>query len=141
MEEIIRPALAKRIWVVCDRFFDATIVYQGYVRGQDMDLIRTLNREACGGMEPDMTFLLDCPVEIGLERARARNRRLSQEGQDRFEREKRQFHESVRAGYLSLAASHPDRFVVLDATLREAKLEAEIVDHIRPFLWKQGNHG
>ncbi|MBW1798594.1 MAG: dTMP kinase, partial [Deltaproteobacteria bacterium] len=65
VEEVVRPALDRKEWVLCDRFFDATTVYQGYVRGQDMALIKTLNEKACLGIRPDITFVLDCPVETG----------------------------------------------------------------------------
>ena len=70
--EVIRPALAAGRWIVCDRFADATAAYQGYGRGQDLDLIRRLNLAATQGVWPDLTVLLDCPVEVGLERARRR---------------------------------------------------------------------
>lgn len=139
VEEVVRPALDRKEWVLCDRFFDATTVYQGYVRGQDMALIKTLNEKASLGIWPDITFVLDCPVEIGLERARkresSRNGPLG-EGQDRFEREEKAFHEAVREGYLSLARADLRRFVVVDATLTEDELEEVIFKHIRPYIQK-----
>jgi len=136
VEQVIRPALARNQWVICDRFFDATTVYQGVARGQDLDMVRFLNEKASLGMRPDRTFLIDCPVEIGLERALKRNAALGDPGQDRFEKEKLQFHAAVREGYLSLAKNEPRRFVVLDGTLGESSLEAMIFDRLRPFLDK-----
>ncbi|TET82781.1 MAG: dTMP kinase, partial [Desulfobacteraceae bacterium] len=119
VEEVIKPALEQEKWVLCDRFFDATTVYQGYARGLDMKLIVTLNEKASPGIRPDITFLIDCAVEIGLERALKRNRIQFQEGQDRFEREKKDFHEAVREGYLTMAMEDRERFVVVDGTLKE----------------------
>ena len=134
VEEVIKPVLTQRKWVVCDRFFDATTVYQGCARGQDMVLIRDLNNKASCGIRPDITFLLDCPVEIGLERALKRNEFLQDQGQDRFEREKNEFHKAVREGYLFLAGEESERFVVVDGTLNEGALEEEIFRHIKPFI-------
>lgn len=134
MEEVIKPALEQVKWVVCDRFFDATTVYQGYVRGEDIALIRTLNEKASLGVWPDITFLLDCPVEVGLERALRRNKSQLLEGQDRFERERKEFHQAVREGYLFMASEDNKRFMVIDGTLREDETEALIFEHVRPFL-------
>lgn len=136
LEEVIRPALARGKWVVCDRFFDATTAYQGYARGQDMTLIRSLKEKVCLGIYPDITFLLDCPVEVGLTRALERNKMLLEQGQDRFEREGKKFHEAVRQGYLSVAREDHERFVVVDSSLDEDKLEDIIFEHIRPFVAK-----
>ncbi len=134
VEEVIKPALEQEKWVLCDRFFDATTVYQGYARGLDMKLIVTLNEKASPGIRPDITFLIDCAVEIGLERALKRNRIQFQEGQDRFEREKKDFHEAVREGYLTMAMEDRERFVVVDGTLKEAELEEIIFKHVEPFI-------
>jgi dTMP kinase len=134
VEEVIRPALDQGMWVLCDRFFDATTVYQGYARGQDMNLIGILNDKATLGVIPDLTFLLDCEVGIALERAFRRNKARLQEGQDRFEREEASFHEAVRQGYLSLARENPERFVVVDAGLNENELEARIFQTVEPFV-------
>ena len=138
VEEIIRPALVQKKLVICDRFFDATVVYQGFARGQDMELIRTLNEKATRGIRPDITFLLDCPAEMGLARAVKRNKESSQDGQDRFERERMDFHRAVRRGYLELAANEDKRFVVVDASLAEDEIEQRIFDVLEPFL-KTGN--
>ena len=134
VEEVIKPALEQGKWVLCDRFFDATTVYQGYARGLDMKLIVTLNEKASPGIRPDITFLIDCAVEIGLERALKRNKIQFQEGQDRFEREKKAFHEAVREGYLTMATEDRERFVVVDGTLKEDELEEIIFKHVEPFI-------
>jgi len=134
VEEVIKPALDQDKWVLCDRFFDATTVYQGYARGLDMKLIVTLNEKAPPGIWPDITFLIDCAVEIGLERALKRNEIQFQEGQDRFEREKKDFHEAVREGYLHMAMEDRERFVVVDGILKEDELEEIIFKHVEPFI-------
>ena len=74
VEQVIRPALTDKNWVICDRFFDATLSYQGYGRGLDLSLIQELNQKATSGLRPDITLLVDCPVEVGLERALSRNK-------------------------------------------------------------------
>jgi dTMP kinase len=135
VEEVIRPALRKGLWVLCDRFFDATVVYQGFARGQDSRLIKFLNERVTQGLVPDLTFLLDCPVKLGLARATARKNR----GQDRFEREKIAFHRKVREGYLDLARKSPKRFVVLDGSAEKGALERKIFSHLEPLLATQGN--
>lgn len=134
IEEVIKPALDQRKWVICDRFFDATVAYQGTARGLDMELIRMLNEKVTKGIQPDITFLLDCPVEVGLDRALERNRTLSPKGQDRFEKERLDFHMKVRRGYLELARNNPKRFVIIDATLAKNEVEQEIFKHIKPLL-------
>jgi dTMP kinase len=131
---VIKPALETGKWVVCDRFFDATTVYQGYARGLDVDMIRSLNGEAAQGFTPDMTLLIDCPVDVGIERAIRRNKRDQQEGQDRFEREQMEFHQRVKEGYLRMARKEPRRFVVMDGRASEDKLEALIFSAVRPHL-------
>ncbi len=134
VEEVIRPALDQGKWVVCDRFFDATVVYQGKARGQDMKLIRTLNEKATRGIWPDVTYLLDCPVDTGLGRALKRNETQSLKGQDRFEKETLVFHNAVREGYLDLARENQERFVIIDATLPKNEVAGRIFQYIEPFL-------
>lgn len=134
VEEVIKPALEKGKWIICDRYFDATIAYQGFARGQDIELISLLNEKATNGINPDITFLLECPVEIGLNRALKRNKELSLEDQDRFEKEKMEFHQKVRDGYLELAHKDKKRFVIIDASQSEDAVEAAIFQAIRPFI-------
>lgn len=136
VEEVINPALSQGKWVVCDRFFDATMAYQGYARGQEISLIKILNEKACSGIKPDITILVDCLVEVGLERALMRNKILQQEEQARFEKEKMEFHETVRNGYLQIAKKEPERFVVVDGTLSIDELEIAIFEHLKPHIPK-----
>lgn len=130
VEEVIKPALRKGLWVLCDRFFDATSAYQGFAREQDGRLVKLLNEKAAQGLTPDLTFLLDCPVKIGLARATARDNK----GQDRFEKEKLAFHRKVRQGYLDLARKNRRRYAVIDATGTIEALEKEVFERIKPFL-------
>lgn len=130
--EVIRPALEQGHWVICDRFLDATTVYQGFGRGIDFPLAAELNRIATRGIGPRITFLLDCPVKVGL--ARARKRRGREAGQERFEKEVSAFHETVRRGYLAVARAEPRRIRVLDATMSEEDIRRIVLEHLRPFL-------
>ena len=116
VNEIIRPAIAGGKVVLCDRFTDSTVAYQGYGRGIDLALLQQLNRLADGGVRPDITFLLDCPVKLGLSRTNKRQSESGQPREDRFEREKIEFHDKVRAGFLEMAQAEPARFRVIDAS-------------------------
>jgi dTMP kinase len=113
VENLIRPALERGEWVVCDRFTDATRAYQGGGRGVDPHLIESLASQVQGGLRPDCTLLLDLPVAAGLERARSRQAGAA----DRFEAETQAFFERVRAAYLELARREPQRIHVIDASL------------------------
>lgn len=122
LRNVIRPALARGEWVICDRFTDATRAYQGAGRGVDGQLIETLAAAVHADVVPDCTLLLDLPVSVGLGRARAR----AGDAADRFEAETVAFFERVRAGYLELARREPRRFHVLDATAALAAVEARV---------------
>jgi len=106
----LRPALAAGTWVICDRFADSTLAYQGYGQGVAADTIETLTRIAAGNLVPDITFVLDLPVGEGLARARARA-----EGGRRYEAMDVRFHERLRAGFLAIARREPKRCQVIDA--------------------------
>jgi dTMP kinase len=108
---LIRPALDRGTWVVCDRFADSTIAYQGHGRGLPMAELQALHRFALGDFTPDLTLLLDLPVAEGLARAAKRSGSA-----DRFERLDHAFHERLRQGFLQLAAADPQRCVVIDAS-------------------------
>jgi len=110
VNNVIVPALASGTWVVCDRFVDASRAYQGGGRGLPMEDIDQIARLVLGDLKPDVTILLDAPVEIGMSRADKRG------APDRFETERAAFFERVRECYLGLAASEPERFVIVDAT-------------------------
>jgi dTMP kinase len=132
VEEIIRPALVNGKIVLCDRFFDATVVYQGYVRGANLDLVDYLHKTILKGLKPDLTFLLDCPVDIGLKRAWKRIANTAGKAkEDRFEQEAVQFHEKIRQGYLRLAKIEPERFYVIDATQEPSVIHDNIVRVVR----------
>jgi dTMP kinase len=122
LQHVIRPALARGEWVVCDRFTDATRAYQGSGRGVSAGLIESLAAAVHGGLAPDCTLLLDLPVSAGLARARGR----AAGDADRFEAETQAFFEKVRAGYLELARREPQRFRVLDATAPLEAVEARV---------------
>ena len=133
--QVIRPALESQQWLICDRFADATTVYQGYGRDQDLAFIQQLNEMATQGIWPRLSLLLDCPVEVGLDRARQRIVETSLEGrEDRFEQQDFAFHQKVREGYLKIAAQNPNRFIILDATLDQKQLHQEIVTLLEPYL-------
>jgi dTMP kinase len=110
LDELIRPSLHRGDWVLCDRFTDATWAYQGGGRGLPLEDIETLETLVHGDLQPDLTVLLDLPVEQGMERAGKRS--LA----DRFEQESMAFFQRVRAAYLERAARSPERFVVIDAS-------------------------
>ena len=125
VRQIIAPALADGVCVVCDRFADSTTAYQGYARGCDVEKILALNDLATGGLAPDLTILLDVDVKAGFERLRHRNLRHGVE-KDRIERETLCFHERVRSGYLELARRWPQRIRVVDAARGEDAVQADI---------------
>ena len=115
MRETILPALNAGQWVLCDRFTDATLAYQGFGRGLDAAFIRTLNDFSACSLTPDLTLLFDLPVETGLARAKRRTDGIRPEAaEDRFEREEPAFHGRIRQGYLTLAAAEPERFRIID---------------------------
>ena len=116
LRETVWPALDRGRIVVCDRFTDSTLAYQGYGRGLSLRLIRSLDRVMTGGFRPDVTLLLDLNVEEGLSRARRRNRgSAAHRKEGRFEEEELAFHERVRSGYFRLARREPARFLVVEA--------------------------
>ena len=116
IREAIMPALERGQWVLCDRFSDATLAYQGFGRGLDATFLRTLNDFSSRSLSPDLTLLFDLPASVGLARARERAAGLCPEAaEDRFEQETMAFHERIQKGYLSLAAEEPDRYRVVDA--------------------------
>jgi len=127
LDELIRPALARGDWVLCDRFTDATWAYQGGGRGLSRQEIETLETLVHGDLQPDLTLLLDLPVEQGMKRAAERSEA------DRFEQESRLFFEKVRKAYLERAMAVPQRFAVIDASgnIDEVWSQIETVLHDR----------
>lgn len=115
VEKVVRPALEKGIWVICDRFMDSTTAYQGYGRGLPADEVKSIHHFTINNVSPDLTLLLDLEVDTGFDRIAQRFLELG-ESADRFEQEERSFHERVRMGYLTLAAEEPERFRTVDAS-------------------------
>lgn len=126
LQEVIRPALESGAIVLCDRFSDATIAYQGYGRGLDLTMIHVLDRLVTAGMRPDLTIVLDVEAAVGLARAHARNNLQGLEAEARFENEALTFHERVRQGYLALAREAPDRMKIVDAALPPLRVQEKI---------------
>ena len=134
VSEVISPSLARGKWVICDRFYDATIAYQGFGRGMNMELIEFLNSQATAGLSPDLTILMDCPENIGLKRALERNKTQNLEDQGRFEKEKMEFHHKVRKGYLSLAEKYRDRFRIIDASRSIDEVKKDIYGILDQYI-------
>lgn len=118
LDKIIRPALAKGQWVLCDRFTDASYAYQGYGRGRSIEEIRALENFVHPDLKPDLTVLFDVPTEVAAARL---SRKL-----DRFEKESQDFHRRVREGYLRMAKAEPERFYVVDGTQRPEQISAQL---------------
>ncbi len=132
VRNIIQPALDRGSVVISDRFVDSTTAYQGYGRGFPVEKMITINDFAVGKTIPDITLLIDVPIELSFKRL-ARRQQETFEGSDRIEREERAFHERVRSGYLELAKRWPERIRLLDGTKSPDELEAEIwrlVSHV-----------
>ena len=128
LDQVIVPAIQSGCCVVCDRFTDATYAYQGFGRGMDSTLIAHLERLVQAELRPDLTLILDIPVEIGLQRASQRS------APDRFEREQTEFFERVRQGYLSIAANEPERCVVIDASQPLEDVQRDITTALKSFF-------
>ena len=115
VEELIRPGLENNVNVICDRYADSSTAYQGYGRKLDIDTVTVVNHAATHGLKPDLTVLLDMPVEKGLAR--------KGENKDRLEKESIGFHNRVRKGYLTMSKTEPERWLVVDATQGKDKIE------------------
>lgn len=128
--ERIRPAIARGALVLCDRYTDATIAYQGYGRLIDLDRLEMLNTWATEGVRPDVTLLYDIDEETGLSRAHRRNAAMDVD-EGRFEAEDLRFHRRVREGYLAMAAAEPRRFVIIDGSGSIDEVFARTLDALR----------
>ena len=133
LNKVILPALQADTWVLCDRFTDATYAYQGFGRQMSSELIVQLENIVQGDIRPDLTLLLDIPVEIGLKRANDRG------DPDRFEQEQQDFFNRVRAGYLSLANENSDRYVVIDASQELQGVQTDIALALDTFYKSLGH--
>jgi dTMP kinase len=127
VSEVIGPALQDGQIVVCDRFADSSVAYQGYGRGIDIDVVKKTNDIATSELKPDITFLLDMPVEG----ARMKDTR------DRFEMEDAEFHQRVRRGFLTMAEAEPEHWCVIDGTLEKEEIAGIIWEKVRPLLDRQ----
>ena len=129
--EVIGPRLLRGELVLCDRFIDSTLAYQGYGRGLDLAFLTRLQEEATGGLKPNLTLLLTLPVQVGLSR-------IPISSQDRLDREDPAFHARVHDGYLRLAASDPDRWRQVDASANPDLVAAAILEHVQQALQRAG---
>ena len=129
VEELIRPSLAAGKIILCDRYADSTMAYQGYGHGLDKDELRRLLNFATGGLKPDLTLLFDISAEAGLKR-----RQANHEEWNRMDDYALQFHERVRGGFLELAAADPERWVVIDADRDPGVIHAEVLDIVKRKL-------
>ncbi|WHZ20953.1 MAG: Thymidylate kinase [Nitrospira sp.] len=128
--QVIEPALAQGAIVICDRFSDSTLAYQGYARGLDLTTLRTLNRLATRTITPDLTLLFDLPVSTGL----ARRRRAA--GTNRLDRESIRFHRKVRAGFLDLAKREPARIKIIPSRAAKETVARAVAQTVAPWLSK-----
>ena len=131
VREVILPHLQAGGVVVCDRFADSTYAYQGYGRGLSLEQLRQITQFATGGLEPDLTFLIDVPVEAGLERKRNGS---GADDWNRMEQQVLEYHKRVRAGYLKLAEQSPERWVVLDGREPIEVIQSRIREHVKVRL-------
>jgi dTMP kinase len=139
VRDVIHPALDAGKWVVCDRFADSTLAYQGAGRGLAFERLVALNDTATGGLSPDLTFLLDVDPAEGLRRAIARRTRTDGNRPDRFEDEAMDFHVRVREGFLSLARLHPERIVVLDTRRAADAVDEDVWRAVQPLMPASGH--
>ena len=138
--EVIRPALERGTWVLCDRFTDSSEAYQGGGRQLGSEPVLTLQRTLCGGLQPDLTILMDSDVAASVERARRRNQqRGSGHDENRFESESRAFFERVRARFVEIAEREPNRVVAVNARRQPDPVSEEILAVVRERLLKMAS--
>jgi dTMP kinase len=125
VKEVLRPALEAGKVVLCDRYVDSTLAYQGGGRGFDLQTLSFMNAEATGGLVPELTLLFDLPVQVGLKRAWGRGK-----GMDRMEREKIKFHQSVRRVFLKTAKQEKKRFIVIDANHDPDRVYQQMIERL-----------
>lgn len=135
VDHVIAPALRQGAIVICDRFVDSTLAYQGYARGLDLKILRTMNRWATGGLAPDLTLLFDLPVTTGL-----RRRQRDAAGQNRLDRETTRFHEHVRSGFLELARKEARRIKPINAARTPDRIAEDVRALVLDWLEKHRPH-
>ena len=133
VSQVIRPALARGEWVICDRFSDSTFAYQGYGRGIDVGLLKNFNDFATEGLVPDLTILLDVPPEVSSRRL-AERQMATATAADRIEQAGAMFHRRLREGFLELAHAEPDRFVTIDSSGDRAEVSAAVLSAVRKLM-------
>lgn len=138
--QVVRPALARGAIVICDRFADSTMAYQGHGRGLDLESLRRITRFATGGLTPDLTVYLDLDVEEGLRRKRVAGQQNSEDW-NRLDQQTMDFYDRVRRGYLGLASAEPDRWLVIDAARPADVVQDEIRRRVRALLQNRARRG
>lgn len=128
VEAVIKPALSEGKVVICDRFTDSTVAYQGYGRGIDLSIVKSVCEKATQGLSPDLTILLDIPVGEGL------RRKTVMGNHDRFEQTEASFHQRIREGYLKMAKDEPTRWLIVDGTQSKAKIKDIIWQRVSQIL-------
>jgi dTMP kinase len=131
VQEVIRPRLERGEVVLCDRYLDSTLAYQGYGRGLDLETLRRLQREATGGLQPDLTILFNLPVQTGLAR-------IPRSSQDRLDREAAAFHERVHDGYRRLMTAEPARWREVDASAEPQRVARQVLEITVESLQRAG---
>lgn len=138
IKELVHPFLSAGKIVICDRYYDATLVYQGFARGLEIELINGLHQLIFEGLKPNITILLDLPTQLGLSRAWKQIENGTRAGVEaRFEKETLSFHESVRSGYLELARMEPERFRIIDASKDEHEVKEAIINVLSATIGSQ----
>ncbi|NLL83866.1 MAG: dTMP kinase [Lentisphaerae bacterium] len=132
--QVIIPALQRGEWVICDRFTDSTLAYQGYGRGYSLSALRQLNDFTTGGLQPNLTLLFDVDTKTSLHRVRSRKTKLPAGAKDRFESEPSEFHRKIRDGFIALAAAEPERFKVLDTKKPLAQTQEMVWQIVAPLV-------
>lgn len=133
VNQVVLPALDAGKWVLCDRFIDSTMAYQGFARGMDVPTLDAINDFAIHGRKPDLTILLDLEIESGFDRLEERYEGGA-ESHDRFEREARDFHHRVRDGYHKLAVREPERFVIVDAGRSIGEVSSDVWSRVQEAM-------
>ncbi|CCE06433.1 thymidylate kinase [Bradyrhizobium sp. STM 3843] len=138
VRNVILPALNQGSWVLCDRFFDSTRAYQGSLGKVAPDVLNAMQRVTIGDLKPDLTIILDVPVEVGMQRAAVRR---GSDAPDRFESEDIKFHQGLREAYRKIAADDPKRCVLIDATVEPDRVADAVWDTVRMHLFTPATVG
>lgn len=129
LEKLIKPSLERGEWIICDRFTDSTVAYQGYGHGVKLDVIKGMHKLTLGDFYPDMTMVFDIDVDVGIKRAHDREKKVSGEKEDRYERMGGIFHKNVRRGFIEIAKADNKRCVVIDASATIERVHNSVLMH------------